>query len=202
MIAWFRADVDLTKKSFMKKCYLSFNQAPIWCGSCWKNLKCYIIVHRYLYTNYLLLHDFAMTFFKRAWKKTLLTLKISKRHRSHGREERRRLLQRRRYKVTSRRRKTRETSVVNTAKYSECDNFHEIFLKISLSQFSSEDAASSMKNEMKNLAKSVWLLILVLASAIEATSASKVSGLGQLKVSLFQKISSIVSILPKMQKLA
>ena len=79
--------------------------------------------------------------------------------------------------------------------------FSQDFFKI-FSQFSSEDATSSMKNEMKNLAKSVWLLILVLASAIEATSASKVSGLGQLKVSLFQKISSIVSILPKMQKLA
>ena len=90
-------------------------------------------IHKYLYTNYLVLHDFAMKFFKRAWKKTLLTLKISKRHRSHGREERRRLLQRRRYKVTGRRRKTRETSVVNTAKYSECDNFHEIFFKSSVS---------------------------------------------------------------------
>ena len=71
---------------------------------------------------------------------------------------------------------------MNTVKYSECDNFHEIFLKSS-SQFLSEDAASSMKNEMKNLAKLVWLLILVLALAKEATSASKVSGLGQLKVS-------------------
>ena len=84
-------------------------------------------INSYTQTTYYILHDFAMTFFKRAWKKSLLTLKISKRHRSHGREERRRLLQRRRYKVTGRRRKTRETSVVNTAKYSECDNFHKFF---------------------------------------------------------------------------
>ena len=27
---------------FMKNCYLSPNKAPIWCGSCWKSLKCYL----------------------------------------------------------------------------------------------------------------------------------------------------------------
>ena len=78
------------------------------------------------------------------------------------------------------------------------------FLKF-FSQFSSEDAAGSgsITKIMKNLVKLVWLLILVLASKIEVTSASKVSGLGQLKVSQFLKISSVVSILPKiMQKLA
>jgi hypothetical protein len=26
--------------------YLSLNSAPIWCGSCWKNLKCYLVITR------------------------------------------------------------------------------------------------------------------------------------------------------------
>ena len=36
---------------FMKKCYFSLNKATIWCGSCWKNLKCYL-VHKGLYHLY------------------------------------------------------------------------------------------------------------------------------------------------------
>ena len=41
-IAWFRAEVDMKKFCFMKKCYFSLNQPLIWCASCWKNLKCYL----------------------------------------------------------------------------------------------------------------------------------------------------------------
>ena len=28
----------------MKKCYFPPNQATIWCGSCWKNLKSYLLI--------------------------------------------------------------------------------------------------------------------------------------------------------------
>ena len=42
LIAWFRADVDLTKE-WQKNCYFSLNWATIWCGSWWKILKCYLI---------------------------------------------------------------------------------------------------------------------------------------------------------------
>ena len=31
------------KICFMKKCYFSLNQPPIWWAVCWKNLKCYLI---------------------------------------------------------------------------------------------------------------------------------------------------------------
>ena len=31
------------KNCFMEKCYFSLNQPPIWCASCWKNLKCYLM---------------------------------------------------------------------------------------------------------------------------------------------------------------
>ena len=42
LIAWFRADVNLTF-FLMKKCYLPLDQAPIWCWSYWKNIKRYLI---------------------------------------------------------------------------------------------------------------------------------------------------------------
>ena len=32
------------KICFMKKCYFSLNEAPIWCTSCSKNLKCYLML--------------------------------------------------------------------------------------------------------------------------------------------------------------
>ena len=36
--------VLIYQKIFLiKKCYFSLNQATIWCRSCWKNLKCYLM---------------------------------------------------------------------------------------------------------------------------------------------------------------
>ena len=46
------------KICFMKKCYFSLNQPPIWWAVCWKNLKCYLllscyprIIWRFLWAN-------------------------------------------------------------------------------------------------------------------------------------------------------
>ena len=57
-IPWFRADVDLTKGFFLWKSAIyqqlphQMGAYPIWCGSCLKNLKCYLI---YILTSYLYL---------------------------------------------------------------------------------------------------------------------------------------------------
>ena len=43
MIAWFRADDDLTKKILWKSVIFH----SIWCGSRWKILKCYLVCMHY-----------------------------------------------------------------------------------------------------------------------------------------------------------
>ena len=61
LIAWFRADVDLTKTFLWKSAIFHSIQLPtIWCGSWWKFLKCYLLQR---YQDKMIIHGNIVTSF-------------------------------------------------------------------------------------------------------------------------------------------